>query len=1598
MQFGQQAGGDGMLIRSQRDGELGPLGEVEEREALILELQDVITELHQEMSLKEQHELQQLQQLLQLEAKVKELQEQVQGSEGTKAQLRLELAERAESNSAMLNVASTDLTALRGTELLKTELSRRDASVQRLRQDLLLSHQARDAQSVQLDVQEQRLWDLQRELQESQQELQRGHERNQQLHRQLQDARKQDQAQAEQIQRLEEEVSRLKSQHSSVSQQERCRLWRAREELKAREEEWKKERSFLQEQLNGIREELHRANIREEEHRLKVLQIDELQREVDKTLALLEKEREDCVKAEELERLREEQLKDKVSSQEELITELQRELRKAGFDQKKKELKEWKDRWCSVSESLRHTQLQQAQDSQGQAVSSLEIQQEKNLSLQDDVDKLHTALAEEQSTVSRLQHELQEAEHQRDLLGSRVAELNCDIQQKDCRRLAEQDKVSNRDEMVLRLMADLQAAQENLTTAQEELAEQMQQVTSREEEVAALQKEKSKLQEILKKKEEVIEKNKYNTTQLQRETDSLYKQEELCDLREEVQRWQQEVQEQKESRVKEVQALKEELQSAQSRLQQHRDNLESLCRELETAHRQQKDTEDEASCRAAALRSQDAELIELKAGLLEAEKLATDTEARLQPLSESLELCKHKYQACLSKIAQLENTLHSREEDLKEAHSQVAQREEQVLRLRAQVVSLQGDLQVHCAQLESGDDALTALSQQLRDTLGELEHSHKHSQECELLISTLRDTATTLRRQIEEQEEMEVKTQADFSIYRATHIHSDSDYESQLSRVQELEHALFQSLERCGQSAQELRVCQLELARHRNANTEEVQRLQEQVRKLQADAADEGRRRAQVESLEQKVANLEGELQAAQRQCDQAIQKRDALLRQSEADLLHAREKIRSKAAEAEKQAISARGLEADLQRAKKEKRQREKECASLKTQMLQLREQLKEAHATCRDTAQELMQQEEKVQLLERGQRLAQEQLSERVTEVVRAEKTQRRLQAEIKRITDNLESTQQELQDSRRLLECVTAEASSCRQEAVRLQQEKQQIQEELDISRETLSALQTKLCEQEELLNTHQNCVSELQLTIHRLQEEEVNSQTQLQLCRRELETKDEQVKKHYQEMNTLQATVSRLKLDLEQERERWQQGVREAAKTDQRGRELRLELSTAQASHKEYMALLAEYSREATAQRSEQARLQQCLIQLTEDRATQEERVRQMSVDLQRAHSENKCSQEEARACEGRLAELHTQLARSQQWAQQQMTALQASEEEVLMLKMEMASLRENYTAKVAQVEALLSQMDAVNQKYSTAVCEADVLRQCLGDARSDSSRLHRESELVVTNVNQWVKEQKHTNEKLALKIKDQSRKIIHLTAERDHLQENVKGLQGEIRRLKAELDKETMEAERLKVQDLLHMPPYSIIDDGEGARESETRSGIKQRKRSRISHAAEVADKPIVYAKLSDADGEEFGEYEERHPKSQSGAEGIWSKPACKMNRLQDPKHLGIPKLIWEAERRSVRCCTQISPLGVSVFTGQSRNKDHLQIMRCKRLKFSEDPLTVFQIIRCKRLKFSGQRCQLTMEKQHNGFNHYLQMKTVQKKSQISLCLRGRDED
>ncbi|XP_061100597.1 polyamine-modulated factor 1-binding protein 1-like [Conger conger] len=229
----------------------------------------------------------------------------------------------------------------------------------------------------------------------------------------------------------------------------------------------------------------------------------------------------------------------------------------------------------------------------------------------------------------------------------------------------------------------------------------------------------------------------------------------------------------------------------------------------------------------------------------------------------------------------------------------------------------------------------------------------------------------------------------------------------------------------------------------------------------------------------------------------------------------------------------------------------------------------------------------------------------------------------------------------------------------------------------------------------------------------------------------------------------------------------------------------------------MELLAERSRELAGLRSELSRVQQRGAQQLQERTALEDRASQLSAELHTLRSVSRHSQDEVRAYEGRLAELSAQLTRAQRWGQEQLAALESREEEAVGMKVELASLREGYHSKANQVEALNSQLDMLKQRYRTAASEVDVLRQSLGTARTDSTRLQKESELVVSNVNQWVKEQKQANEKLGNTIKDQSKKIVHLTAEKDHLQGSVEALHRENRKLKAELDDSRIDAERLR---------------------------------------------------------------------------------------------------------------------------------------------------------------------------------------------------------
>lgn len=78
----------------------------------------------------------------------------------------------------------------------------------------------------------------------------------------------------------------------------------------------------------------------------------------------------------------------------------------------------------------------------------------------------------------------------------------------------------------------------------------------------------------------------------------------------------------------------------------------------------------------------------------------------------------------------------------------------------------------------------------------------------------------------------------------------------------------------------------------------------------------------------------------------------------------------------------------------------------------------------------------------------------------------------------------------------------------------------------------------------------------------------------------------------------------------------------------------------------------------------------------------------------------------------------------------------------MAKVEIATMAEKVNAKTQEVERLDEELKSVRHTYKLSVDEAQALQAALDDARSNSDRLHKESEQVVMNVNGWVDEQKY----------------------------------------------------------------------------------------------------------------------------------------------------------------------------------------------------------------------------------------------------------------
>ncbi|XP_018428631.1 PREDICTED: protein CROWDED NUCLEI 3-like, partial [Nanorana parkeri] len=138
-----------------------------------------------------------------------------------------------------------------------------------------------------------------------------------------------------------------------------------------------------------------------------------------------------------------------------------------------------------------------------------------------------------------------------------------------------------------------------------------------------------------------------------------------------------------------------------------------------------------------------------------------------------------------------------------------------------------------------------------------------------------------------------------------------------------------------------------------------------------------------------------------------------------------------------------------------------------------------------------------------------------------------------------------------------------------------------------------------------------------------------------------------------------------------------------------------------------------------------------------------------------------------------------------------------EKKLAVLEREHTDLLEKLKLSFVEVANLQNELKTSDKKYISAQRELEILCQALEATQTDNSRLHRESEFVAANVNQWIKEQKLANENLGEKIREQNQLLAHLTEERDNFQKKEEALLALVTNFKADLEKMKTENEQLK---------------------------------------------------------------------------------------------------------------------------------------------------------------------------------------------------------
>ena len=189
------------------------------------------------------------------------------------------------------------------------------------------------------------------------------------------------------------------------------------------------------------------------------------------------------------------------------------------------------------------------------------------------------------------------------------------------------------------------------------------------------------------------------------------------------------------------------------------------------------------------------------------------------------------------------------------------------------------------------------------------------------------------------------------------------------------------------------------------------------------------------------------------------------------------------------------------------------------------------------------------------------------------------------------------------------------------------------------------------------------------------------------------------------------------------------------------ELKLLIAASDGNYRETLSVLADKSKENAHLKNDLSNLSHAKESLSDKMTHLEEKYKFINGEYMKAQEEVFKSQHAAKCADKEVAALRDQLRSSDEQARQASHEAKCKDELVSVLRGELQNASDKCRLKVDEACRMDAELQALTLKCMQLGEENKKLEACLEKSRDNGERLHKESEMVIANVNSWVHEQR-----------------------------------------------------------------------------------------------------------------------------------------------------------------------------------------------------------------------------------------------------------------